>query len=218
MNPGRAFLLLTGVALLGAIASFNEMTPDAQASLLDGIGETARGTAQSPLPTYHAVTEKMTEADAQERPARIPAPPQTGARSNAKPPAPAANPLWALPVKPPELERPAVSLIGTVIGAEVQIAVFLETATKNVVRLRVGEGHQGWVLRLVKARKVTLVKDDVEQTVVLESSPSGEAPALGGPTMPPPVPNSIGTNAILSSANYVDEQPLPARGARRQGR
>jgi hypothetical protein len=188
--------------------------------LLDGIGETARVTAQSPLhsavATYHAVTDKMTEADAQERPARIPAPPQTRARSNAEPPAP--NPLWALPVKAPELERPTVSLIGTVIGAEVQIAVFLETATKNVVRLRVGEGHQGWVLRLVKARKVTLVKDNMEQTVVLESSPPGEAPALGGPTMPPPVPNSIGTNPILSSANYVDEQPLPARGARGQGR
>ena len=102
MNPGRPFLLLTVVALLGAIASFDE---DAQASLLDGTGETARGTAQShAVATYHAGTDKMTEADAQEQP--VLTPPQTdgreggevpsqrmGARSNAEPPAPAGNPL-----------------------------------------------------------------------------------------------------------------------------
>jgi len=210
MKPGRPFLLLTGVALLGAIASFNEMTPDAQASLLDGTGETTQSPLQSAVAPYHAVTDKMAEAHAKERPAGVPVPPQTDGREGGEVP--------SQPVKPPELERPALSLIGTVIGTDVQIGVFLETATKDVFRLRVGEDHQGWVLRLVKAREVTLVKDDLEQTVVLESSLPREAPALGGPTMPPPVPNSIGTIPILSNANYVDEQPVPARGSRRQGR
>ena len=107
-----------------------------------------------------------------------------------------------------------MSLIGTVIGTDVQIGVFLEKATQNVVRLRLGEEHQGWVLRLVKARDVTLVKD-VEQTLVLEPPP-GEAPAVRGPTVPPLVPNSIGTIPIVNTADYVDEQPLPARGAQRQ--
>ena len=121
------------------------------------------------------------------------------------------------PVKPPKLEHPAVSLLGTIIGTDVQIGVFRETATQNVVRLRVGEGHRGWVLSLIKAREVTLVKDG-EQAVVLELS--SEASALGGPTVPPPVPNGLpevatGTIPIVSSANYVDEQPVPARGARR---
>jgi hypothetical protein len=268
MKPGRVFKLLTGVALLGAIASFNEMTPDAQASFLDGAGETAQGTSrslqQSGVATYQAVKDEVTDATAQERPARVLAPPRAegregggvpsrmGAQSNAEPPTPAGNPLWARalpleqlsitrerplfspsrrppppkptptyvapvavsqPVKPPEPERPAVSLIGTVIGSHVQIGVFLETATQNVFRARVGEDHQGWVLRLVKRREVTLVKG-AEQTVVLEPSP-GEATAL--PVVPPPVPNSIGTIPILNTADYVDEQPLPARGARRQG-
>jgi hypothetical protein len=36
MTPGRTFSLLTGIALLGAVAGFNEMTPGAQASLLPG--------------------------------------------------------------------------------------------------------------------------------------------------------------------------------------
>jgi general secretion pathway protein N len=118
------------------------------------------------------------------------------------------------PAKPLEPEHPAVSLIGTVIGTDVQIGIFLEKATQNVVRLRLGEEHQGWVLRLVKAREVTLVKD-VEQTLVLGPLP-GEAPAVRGPTVPPLVPNSIGTIPIVNTADYVDEQPLPARGAQRR--
>jgi hypothetical protein len=221
MNPVRAFLLLAGVALMGAIARFTEMRADAQVSFLDATGETALGTLQSP---------------------------QQSARSNAEP-APAANPLWALPLeqlsitrerpifspsrrpppppptyvapvpvrqpaKPPEQERPAVSLIGTVIGPDVQIGVFLENATQNVVRLRLGEEHWGWVLRLVKTREVTLVKD-IEQTLPLEAPP-GQAPAVRGPTALPIVPNSIGTIPIVNTKDYVDEQPLPARGAQRQ--
>jgi hypothetical protein len=257
--------LLAGVALLGAIACFNEMMADAQSSFLDAADETARGTSQSlqqsAVATYQAVTDKLTDATAQERPARVLASPQAegreggespsqwvGARSNAEPPAPAGNPLWALPLerlsitrerpifspsrrpptpaptyvapvavrqpaKPPEPERPAVSLIGTFIGTDVQIGVFLEKATQNVVRLRLGEEHQGWVLRLVKAREVILVKG-VEQTLVLDPPP-GEAPAVRGPTVPPLVPNSIGTIPIINTADYVDEQPLP-RAAQRQ--
>jgi hypothetical protein len=259
MNQSRSFLLLAGVALLGAMA-------DAQASFLGATGKTARGISQSlqqsAVATYQAVTDKLTDATAQERPARVLASPQAegrekeespsqwvGARSNAEPPAPAGNPLWALPLErlsitrerpifspsrrpptpaptyvapvavrqpatPPEPERPAVSLIGTVIGTDVQIGIFLEKATQNVVRLHLGEEHQGWVLRLVKEREVTLVKD-VEQTLALDPPP-GEAPAVRGPTVPPLVPNSIGTIPIVNTADYVDEQPLPARGAQRQ--
>jgi general secretion pathway protein N len=258
MNPGRFFLLLAGVALLGAMA-------DAQASFLGATGETARDTSQSlqqsAVATYQAVTDKPTDATVQERPARVLASPQAegreggespsqgvSARSSAEPPAPAGNPLWALPLerlsitrerpifspsrrpptpaptyvapvavrqpaKPPEPERPAVWLIGTVIGTDVQIGIFLEKATHNVVRLHLGEEHQGWVLRLVKAREVTLVKD-VEETLVLEP-PRGDAPAVGGPTAPPLVPNSIGTIPVVNTADYVDEQPLP-RGAQQQ--
>jgi hypothetical protein len=117
------------------------------------------------------------------------------------------------PAKPPEPERPDMSLVGTVIGTDVQIGVFLEKATNKVVRLRVGDEHQGWVLRLVKAREVTLVKD-VEQTLMLDPPP-GEAPAVRVAAVPPPVPNSFGTAPVVNTADYVDEQPLP-RGAQRR--
>jgi hypothetical protein len=257
MNSSRSFLLLAGVALLGAIASFNEMMPDAQASVLDATGETAQ---QRAVATYQAATDKLTDETAQQLPARVLASPQAegrerggapsqrvGARSNAEPSAPAPNPLWALPLerfsitrerpifspsrrpppppptyvapvavrqppKPPEPEHPAVSLIGTVIGTDVQIGIFLEQATQNVIRLRLGEEHQGWVLRLVKAGEVTLVKG-VAETLALGPPPG--APAARGPSVTPVVPNSIGTTPVVNTADYVDEQPLP-RGAQRQ--
>ena len=45
MKPGRSFLLLTGIALLGAFAGFNEITQDSQASLLFTAAKTARTTS-----------------------------------------------------------------------------------------------------------------------------------------------------------------------------
>jgi general secretion pathway protein N len=111
------------------------------------------------------------------------------------------------PVKPPEPERPAVSLLGTILGTDAHIGVFLETATQNIVRLRVGEGHQGWVLRLINVGEVTLVKDG-NQVAVLKLPPPGEAPdAPKIATIPTPV---------VSNENYVDEQPVPARATRRR--
>jgi hypothetical protein len=268
MSPGRSFFLLTGIALLGTIASFNQLASDARASFLDATGETAPRTAQAQqqrtVATYRALTDEVADATALERPVHVLAPapverresgePRSqlmGARSNEEAPALAGNPLWALPleqlsttrerpifspsrrpppsppthvaavvirqpVKQPEPERPGVSLIGTVTSAQVRMGVFLETATQNVFRLRLGEDHQGWALRLVKAREVTLVKD-IEQEVVLELTPPGAAPGPRVQTVVPPVPNSIGTIPVLNTANYVDEQPLPARGARGQG-
>ena len=243
MSPSRSFLLLAGVALLGAIASRNPAMADALAPFLDATGETARGTSQSvqrsAVATDQSATEALTQVTVQER---------SDADSNAEPVA--GNPLWALPLeqlsitrerpiflpsrrprlppptnvapvmvrqpsKPPEPERPAVSLIGTVNGTDLQIGVFLEKATQNIVRLRLGEDHQGWVLRLVKPREVILVKD-VEQILALE--PPGGAPAARGPTVLPLVPNSLGTMPVINTADYVDEQPLPARGAQRQRR
>jgi general secretion pathway protein N len=112
------------------------------------------------------------------------------------------------PVKPREPERPAVSLLGTVISSEVHIGVFLETATNNVVRLRAGENHQGWVLRLIKAGAVTLAKEG-EQDVVLMLPPPDKA--SGGPPKA-----AAETIPVASSENYVDEQPVPVRAARKR--
>ena len=182
MKPARSFLLLTGFTLLGAIAANAE--PPAFA-----------GNPLSNLP--------LTElSNTRERPIfsasrRLPIKPTYVAPVTVRP-----------TVKPPEVERPAVSLVGTVIGSDVRIGVFLETATKDVVRLRVGEDHQRWVLRLITAREVTLVKDS-GQAVVLNLPSPGEA-SDGLPRV------ATGTIPIVSNENYVDEQPRPVRARQRR--
>jgi general secretion pathway protein N len=269
MKPGRTFSVLTGVALLGAIAGFNEMTPEAQASLLGAAAETARTTAQSlfsnAVATYNEMTGQSERAAAQP-PARVPAgegkdgdsaPARRIAAQPLDAEPPSGNPLWALPlkqlsmtrerpifspsrrppppastfvapvavrqqVKPAEPERPAVSLLGTIIGSSTddQIGVFLDTATQSVVRLRVGEDHQGWVLRLIKSREATLVKGG-EQAVVIEMPPPGEGPLPGvaGPmpgTMPPV--GLPGLQGAIANGNLPIPAPPPLSPAQHRQR
>jgi hypothetical protein len=103
-------------------------------------------------------------------------------------------------VKSAEPERPTVSLRATIIGtkADEQIGVFIDSATQRVIRLRVGEDHEGWVLRVVKARQATLVKDG-KLAVVLDLPAPGEGGVSGSGSMPlggiPGVPpgGSVGT-------------------------
>ena len=216
MRPGRTFDLLAGVVLLGAIVSvsFSEMTPDAQASLHDAAVRMGAPVAslEPPAPAGNPLWALPLEqlAATRERPIFSPS-----RRPAARPTLTHVAPVAVqLPAKPPVVERPAVSLIGTVIGTNVRIAVFLEAVTQKVVRLRVGQDHEGWVLRRVKEREVTLVKD-VEQTLVFGLPPPGEMTATSSPTVFPPVPNSIGTTPVLNTANYVDEQPIPAKDVRR---
>jgi general secretion pathway protein N len=272
MKRGHAVSLLTGISLLGALASFNEMTPNARASLL-AAAATAQALLRSTVATYRDITDKTIDAVAREQASHVPAsqrapedrgdadapPPRiTTRKSDPESPAPTGNPLWPIPlkqlsvtrerplfsssrrppppsmpavvtpvvvrqpIKPPEPEHPALSLLGTVIGTDDQIGVFLDTDTRSVVRLRVGEAHHGWTLRLVKAREVTLVKHS-EQAITLELRPLGEAaPARAVPALPPPVTNSLAGPATgiipISREVSADEQPVrsPPAGARRR--
>jgi len=103
-------------------------------------------------------------------------------------PAPAvAGPVVAAPPAPPapapaEPERPQLVLVGAIASGSEGIAVFLDQATNNIIRLRTGQDHSGWVLRSVKGREATLQKD--QQTTTLTLPVPGEAPTLTAPGMP----------------------------------
>ena len=103
-------------------------------------------------------------------------------------PAPAvAGPVAAAPAPPPppppaEPERPQLVLVGAIANGSEGIAVFLDQATNNVIRLRTGQDHSGWVLRSVKGREATLQKD--QQTTTLTLPVPGEAPATAAPGVP----------------------------------
>jgi general secretion pathway protein N len=106
-------------------------------------------------------------------------------------PPPPATPTYVAPVavrsppKPVEPERPSITLLGTILGSTESIGIFFNPATRDVVRLRVGEDHEGWALRSVKTREATLVKD--RERVVLELPPPGESAMSVSDFTPPNV-------------------------------
>jgi general secretion pathway protein N len=89
-----------------------------------------------------------------------------------RPPAPA---VAAAPVEPPKSapppseERPALRLVGIVTGTTDGFAIFISDTTRNIIRLKTGEGHEGWVLRSVKAREAVLEKN--RRSAVIELPP-----------------------------------------------
>jgi hypothetical protein len=97
-----------------------------------------------------------------------------------RPPAPA--PAYVAPVavkqppKPREPERPTIALAGTIIGTDgYRGAVFRDTSSQDVLRLRVGEDYHGWVLLLVTPREARLVKNG-QQALLELPVPAGTPP------------------------------------------
>ena len=92
-----------------------------------------------------------------------------------RPPPPPAAPVVARPVEPPKPvekeQQPPLILVGTVAGEDSGIAVFVEQATDNVVRLRMNESYKGWTLRSIQGREVTLLNDP--KSSVLALAPPG---------------------------------------------
>jgi len=92
-------------------------------------------------------------------PSRHPPAPVIVRATVAAPPAP--------PPPPPPLEHPNFVLIGTAAGESISVAVFIDNATRNAVRLRSGEGLGGWILQSVVHRTATLQKGSQTETLEL---------------------------------------------------
>jgi general secretion pathway protein N len=111
-------------------------------------------------------------------PSRRPPPPAVAGPppvETAAPPPPPAGP-----------DRPRLSLVGAVAGESEGIAIFLDQATNDIVRLRTGETHpSGWTLRSVKGREATLQK---ERESVILALPAPSEQRTPGTAAPPPGP------------------------------
>lgn len=115
------------------------------------------------------------------------------------------SPMPAMPSpKPIEPEKPELSLLGTIAGRE-KIGLFIDTGSKSVVRLKAGEHHKGWVLRVVRPRQVELAKG--LDSAVLDVPPPdvkmGPASTLAAPAVMPasssPVSQAVPVNAAKAT-------------------
>jgi hypothetical protein len=181
MRLRRAYPLLAAAALLGAVAAYvgtaettappsNRANPSGEAAPVRTAARSrdaaveSRPPAGNPLWALPLKQLSMTR----ERPIFSP--------SRRPPPSATANYVAPVavrtPPKPKEPEKPSITLLGTILGTTESIGIFLNPATRDIVRLRLGEDHEGWALRSVKTREVTLVKD--RERVVLELPPPGD--------------------------------------------
>lgn len=88
-----------------------------------------------------------------------------------RPPVPLVSPApqAQLPMRPPELGRPLLALLGTVAEGAQGIAIFRDERSKDILRLQVGEVHSGWTLGQVKPREVTMQRG---KSIAILSIPS----------------------------------------------
>ena len=104
-------------------------------------------------------------------------------------PAVAGTPVVVVAPPPPpaaEPEQPPLVLVGVIAGNSEGFAVFLDQATNDVVQLKTGQDYQGWMLRSVKGREVTLEKNKRTTTLALPA-PNADIAAAA----PPPPPSML---------------------------
>ena len=106
-------------------------------------------------------------------------------------PSVAGTPVVAAPPPPPPApveEQPPLTLVGAIASETEGFAVFLDQATNDVIRLKTGQDHSGWVLQSVKGREVTLQKNQRTTTMMLPTpgSLSSAEPASRPPAPQPP--------------------------------
>jgi hypothetical protein len=100
-------------------------------------------------------------------PSRRPPPPPVVAAPYVPPPSPPP------PTVPPEPDHPLLTLLGALAGESQGVGIFLDETDKTTLRLRTGEGHQGWVLMSIRGAEATFVKG--ERTATLALLPIGSA-------------------------------------------
>jgi len=129
----------------------------------------------SPNPLWEIPLFKLSTT--RERPIFSPSrrPPPVVIAAPQTPPAPPPSP------KLPRVERPQLSLVGTVSGDDERFGIFVDQTTKAALRLRIGEDYQGWKLRAVQGREVTLEYE--QQSAILTLPQPGTT--LGQPFLRP---------------------------------
>lgn len=75
------------------------------------------------------------------------------------------------PPPPPQavsapLERPQLSLVGTIVGSQSRVALLKDSGSETLIRLHVGQENSGWRVRGIDLHSITVEKGG--QAVVLD--------------------------------------------------
>jgi hypothetical protein len=167
--------MLAGAAFLVAAAIVNSVLPSAADSFDKNMDTVGTGITRAPSnPESASAAENTSVGNAvwatplsklsmtRDRPIFSP--------SRRPPPTPPRQTI-AKSAEPTEPERPPLTLVGTVAGENSGIAVFVEQTTEKIVSLHMNEGHQGWILRSIQGREVTL--QNGRKSSVLALAPPG---------------------------------------------
>lgn len=153
----EARLLDAGLAPDGGTTSHRPAIAPFSAAPSAPVGKSAHGNpaAAMPLDTLSATRERPIFSQSRR-------PPQAA-------PPPVVVEAAALPVEvtPPAPEHPPLTLVGTVVGAAQNVALFMKSNERAVVRLRIGETESGWTLRSVEPKSTTLEKNTQKVTLAL---------------------------------------------------
>jgi general secretion pathway protein N len=121
-----------------------------------------------------------------------------------------------VPAPPPPVAEPeqlGLRLLGTIAGRDGGIAICLNLATSEVVRVRTGESFEGWNLRTVRGREATFEKAARQEVLALPSPDDPRQPVAA----PPQFAGARGLPLPLSPVNAVPAQRAPVSGTWRDG-
>jgi hypothetical protein len=172
-------LVLWGVSLHGVVAATGVMSSDALDAELPDLRIAAPPLSPSAVDPVTTVRVAPPRAAAERAPSAnplwgIPLTQLSGTRDRpifsrsrrpARPAVAAEEAAVRLPPPMKEIAPPPLSLVGTIASDDESYGIFLDQSTKASLRLRVGEDYQGWKLRAIQGREVTIEKD--QQGVLL---------------------------------------------------
>jgi len=115
-----------------------------------------------------------------------------------RPPAPpvlaavAAAPVKPSPPAKPGSDRPLLTLLGTIAGDAVEIGVFTDEVSHDVIRVRAGEAHDGWTLSSIYGRTAIFQKQGYPAATLALPAPGAEAnaPSVANTFAPPVIPTN----------------------------
>ena len=102
-----------------------------------------------------------------------------------------------------------------------EIGVFVDEASRDVIRLKAGDVHDGWTLSSIVGRAAFFQKDGYRAATLALPAPRAELTANGGTTSPAAQPVAIQGNSQITGvppADTVEPQVIPetTKGGRRR--